>query len=153
MSVLPILGDVTLELVTEAIGLLHDGHLTSHPERAAQSGIAVFGQLGLASECAGLDGCKVHPTKLEELPVRPEAAQVASLSQDGQGVDRPDPRDGCQQLIVVVGLEKLNSTILNLIALCDQATPLGENQPEHPSGIRVQRNGQAHRGLGRLINI
>lgn len=71
---------MTLELVSEAVGLSHDGHLTSYPE------------------CA---------------------AQISSLSQDGKGVYSADLGDGCPQLVIFVVLKQLNSTILNLIALCD----------------------------------
>jgi hypothetical protein len=42
MCVVPVLGDVALELVPEAIGALQDGNLSSHPQSAAQSGVAVF---------------------------------------------------------------------------------------------------------------
>lgn len=105
MSVPPIFGDVALKLVTEAVGLLHDGHLAGHPERPSQSGVSIFGQLCLTAECTGLDGCEIHTAELQELPVMRKAAQVASLGEDSQRIDWPDPRNRCQQPIVVVGLE------------------------------------------------
>ena len=153
MGVLRILGDVTLELITEAVGLLHDGHLTCHPEGSAQPGIAVFGQLGLATECARLAGSKVHPAELQELPIMAETAQIASVGQDGQCIDWPDPGNGCQQLVVVVGLEQFDSAVLDLVALGNQTAPFTQTQTEHSDSVGVLRNWQANRGFGGLINI
>ncbi|SHK62344.1 hypothetical protein SAMN05444000_1483 [Shimia gijangensis] len=42
MGVLSVLGDVALELISEAVGTLQNGNLTSHPQGAAQAGIPVF---------------------------------------------------------------------------------------------------------------
>lgn len=153
MCVLPILGDVTLELVSEAVGALQDGDLTCHPERAAQSGIAVYGQFGLSTERGRLDGCKVHPAELQELAVMLKAAKITSFGQDGQRIDWPDPRDGHEQFIVDVVFEKFDSAILNLIVLRNQAASFAQHQTKHSGRIGVPRNWQAHRGLGRLINI
>ena len=60
----------------------------------------MFGQLGLATECARLDGGEVHATELQELTVRVETTKIAGLSQNGWGIDRADPWDRCQQLII-----------------------------------------------------
>ena len=87
------------------------------------AGIAVFGQLGLAAEGAGLDGCQVHSTELQKLAVMLKAAQIASLRQDGQRIDRPDPWDGCQQLIVFVGLEQFDCAVLDLVTLAIKLRP------------------------------
>ena len=54
-----VLGDIALELIPEAVGPLQYGNLTGHPQGAAEAGIPVFRQLGLATECAELDGCQV----------------------------------------------------------------------------------------------
>ena len=42
MFVVAVLGDRAFERVTEAVGALHTGNLTCHPEGAARSGIPVF---------------------------------------------------------------------------------------------------------------
>ena len=81
------LGYVALELVTEAVLPLPDGHLSSQPERTPEPGVAVLRQLGLAAEGAGLLGGQIKAAELQELSVMAEAAQIAGLSQDGEGVD------------------------------------------------------------------
>ena len=60
-----------------------------------------------------------------------EAAQVAGLGQDGQGVDRPDARDLAQQLVVGVIRQQGMGEPLDLVALADQAAGLGDDQAEH----------------------
>tara|TARA_R110002020_G_scaffold95692_5_gene229407 strand:+ start:10996 stop:11193 length:198 start_codon:yes stop_codon:yes gene_type:complete len=42
MGVLSVLGNVALELISEAVGALQYGNLTGHPQGAAQAGIPVF---------------------------------------------------------------------------------------------------------------
>ena len=54
IGIVPIAGDVALELVAEAILLLPDRDLAGEPKSAPQSGIAVLRKLGLATECARL---------------------------------------------------------------------------------------------------
>ncbi len=80
-------------------------------------------------------------------------AKVASLGKDGQRVDRSDPADHAQELIIAVLAEQGVSGALNLIALPDEAACLCDDHAEHGDryGILVDR--QCHRGAGGLINI
>jgi len=45
-----VLGDVAFELVAEAVGALEHGRLPRHPERSAQSGIAILRDPASAAE-------------------------------------------------------------------------------------------------------
>ncbi len=42
MGVVTVLGDITLELVTEAVRLLKNSDLSGHPEGTSQAGVAIF---------------------------------------------------------------------------------------------------------------
>ena len=91
--------------------------------RPSPSCVSIFGQVGLAAECTGLDGCQVHATEHQKLAVMLKGAQIASFRQDDQRIDRPNPRDRFQQLIVVVGLEQFNGGALDLVTLSNQTGP------------------------------
>ena len=51
-----------------------------------------------------------------------EAAQIASLGQNGQRVDGSDPRNRAQQLIIRPVAQKFDCAILDGIALADQTS-------------------------------
>ena len=153
VGIVPIAGDVALELVAEAVLPLPDGDLSSQPQGPAQAGVAVLRQLGLAPEGAGLLGGQIKPAELQELPVMAEAAQIAGLSQDGQGVDRADARDAAQQLVVgVVGQEGVGRG-LDGVALLDQPARLADDEPEHAHRRSIWRHRQADRAAGRLVDV
>ena len=63
--------------------------------------------------------------------------QVTGLGQDGHGVDRADPGNGRQQLIVGQIRQQLDGPCLDLIPLSDQAATFGQYQAEHADGIGV----------------
>ena len=67
-----------------------------------------------------------------------EASQVTCFGQDGHGIDRSDPGDGCQQLIVGQIRQQRDGAGFYLIALPNQAATLCENEAEHADGIRVR---------------
>ena len=83
----------------------------------------------------------------------PKAAEVTGLRQDGHGVDRTDAVDGCQELIIRVIGEQLDSAGLDLVALADKTSAFGKTEAEHANrvGIRVHR--QSDRVDGRGVNI
>ena len=82
-----------------------------------------------------------------------EAPQIAGLSEDRERIDRADPRDHAQELVVAVVAEDGMGSSLDLVALPDQATRLRDHHAEHGDrdGIFLdrQRDGRA----GGLINI
>ena len=59
-----------------------------------------------------------------------EAAQIASLGQNGQGIDGSDPRNRAQQLIIRPVAQQFDGAILDGIALADQASAFGQHQAE-----------------------
>jgi hypothetical protein len=69
--------------VPRAVLTLADGDLASHPERAAQPGVAELWEFALATEGVRLVGGQVKAAELEEL-VMMTKAPVASLRNDGQ---------------------------------------------------------------------
>lgn len=83
----------------------------------------------------------------------PEPTQVASLGQDGHGVDRADTRNGRQQLIVRQVGEKHDGSSFNLIASPDQASPLSENETKHADGIGIRVDGKSNRTSRRRRSI
>lgn len=85
-----VLRDVALGLVAEAVGALDHGGLPSHPERSAQSGIAILRDPASAAEQARLHRRQIHAAELQELTVMPETPQVAGFGQDSQRIDRAD---------------------------------------------------------------
>ncbi len=153
MGVVSIPRDVSFKLVTEAVGAFENGDLSGHPEGSAEPGVAVFGDSALAAEHAGLDSGEVHAAELQELAVMPEAAQITGLSQNGQGVDRPDPGDGGQQLVVGMIGQKLDGPRLDLIALSNQTAPFGQHEAEHANCVGVRVDRQSHRASCRGVNI
>src|SRR6056297_1465268 len=153
MGIVSIFRDVAFELVPEAVGPLENSGLAGHPERAPQPGIAVFRDPALTAEHAGLDGGEVHAAELQELPVMSEAAQVASLRQDGHGVDRADAGDGRQQLIVGQIRQQRDGPSLDLIALPDKAAALCENEAEHADRVGIPVDWKSNRTNGRRVNI
>lgn len=76
-------GGVSSELVAEAIVALTRGDLGSHPESAAQAGVAVLGQLRAIPERARLAGREIKAAELEELAMMAEAAKIAGFGEDG----------------------------------------------------------------------
>ncbi|CKY99245.1 Uncharacterised protein [Mycobacterium tuberculosis] len=82
-----------------------------------------------------------------------EAPKIASLGEDRQRVDRADPGDHAQELIVAVLAEHGIGGPLDLIALPDQAAGLCDDHAEHGDrdGFLVDR--QCNRGAGRLVDI
>lgn len=85
----------------------------------------------------------MHAAELQELPMMPEPTQVASLGQDGHGVDRADAGNGRQQLIVGQIRQQLDGPRLNHIALSDQAATFGQYQAEHADGIGIGTHWQS----------
>ena len=77
IGIVAILGDGTLKLGSEAVVSLADRHLSCHPERTPQSGIAELRQLCLPSELSGLMCGQVKSAELQKLTVMSEAAQIA----------------------------------------------------------------------------
>lgn len=73
---------------------------------------------------AGLLGREIEAAVPEELVVMGEAPQITSLGQDGERVDRADPGNGAEQLVVpLVGEHRLGAA-LDLGALADEASSL-----------------------------
>lgn len=142
MTVVSVLRDVALEFVPEAVGPLENGRLAGHPECAAQPGIAILRDPALTAEHAGLHGGHMRAAELQELAVMPEPTQVASLGQDGHRVDRTDPGNGRQQLIVRQIGEQLYRPGLDLVALADKTSPLGKDTAEHANGIGLRADWQ-----------
>ena len=70
-----------------------------------------------------------------------EPPKVASLREDGQRVDRPDPGDHAQELIIAVLAEQGMGGSFNLVALPDEAACLCDDHAEHGdrNGILVDR--------------
>ena len=60
-------GDIAFILVPETVLALADRDLASHPEGAPQTGIAELGDLGLATELAGLLRRQIEAAELQEL--------------------------------------------------------------------------------------
>jgi hypothetical protein len=53
-----------------------------------------------------------------------ETAKITGFGEDRHRIDRPDPGDGRQQLIVGQIGQKRDESCFNLIALADETTPL-----------------------------
>jgi hypothetical protein len=99
--------------------------------------------LASTAEHAGLDGGQIHAAKFQKLAVpfmvcqqtiagqrMMEAAQVARLGQDGQGVDRPDAGNGAQQLVIRPIALQFDGTVFDGIALPDETSPFGQHKAE-----------------------
>src|SRR3954452_16437428 len=84
VGIVPVAGNIALELVAEAVLFLADRHLAGEPQGPAQASVAVFRQLGLTPEGAGLMGGQIKPAELQELTMVAKAAQVAGLGQNGE---------------------------------------------------------------------
>jgi hypothetical protein len=93
-------------------------------KRAAQAGIAILRDLASAAEHAGLDGGQIHAAELQKLAVMVEAAQIASLGQNGQRIDRSDPGNRAQQLIIRMVGQQFDGAVLDGIALRIKASTL-----------------------------
>src|ERR1700680_5067586 len=65
--VVAILGDVTPEVIAEAVIALLDCDLGRQPEGPAQAGIAERREPGLTAELSGLMGGKIETAELQEL--------------------------------------------------------------------------------------
>src|SRR3954454_4014131 len=108
VRIVPITCDVALDLVAEAVLFLADRHLAGEPQGPAQASVAVFGQLGLTPEGAGLMGGQIKSAELQELTMVPKAAQVAGLGQNGERGDRSNPWDPTQELVVRALVQELD---------------------------------------------
>ncbi len=82
-----------------------------------------------------------------------EAAQVAGLGQDGQGVDRADAGDAAQQLVVGALRQEGVGCGLDRVALPYEATHLADDEPEHAHRRSVRRHRQADRAAGCLVDV
>ena len=98
-------------------------------------------------------GGQIEATELQELTVMAEAAQVAGLGQDGQGVDRADAGDAAQQLVVGALRQEGVGRSLDRVALPYEATHLADDEPEHAHRRSVRRHRQADRAAGRLVDV
>ncbi len=76
---MPVLRNVALEFVAEAVGLLQDRRLPSQPQSAADAGVTILGYLASTAEHAGLDCSQIHTAELQELAMMMKAPQVARL--------------------------------------------------------------------------
>src|SRR5215212_5035730 len=128
VGIVPITGDVALELVAKAVLFLTDRHLAGEPQGPAQASVAVFGQLGLAPEGAGLMGGQIKSAKLQELTMMAKAAEVAGLGQDGERGDRSNAWDPTQELVVRAFVQELDGHSLKGVALLNEAACLGDHK-------------------------
>jgi hypothetical protein len=146
-------GDVTFELVAEAVLALTDGNLTGNPEAPSQASIAELGEPGLSAVLAGLLGREIEAAELQELPMMTEPSQIAGLRQDGQGDDRADAGYPAECLIINTVMQEAISKFLDLVTLLDQTARLGNHHPEHPDGRSLELEWQTNGCSGRLVNI
>ena len=102
---------------------------------------------------AGLLSGEIEAAELQELAMMAEAAQVAGFGKDGHCIDRTDAWDLAQALVVGVLAEQVVGLSLDLVALTDQATSLGNDHPEHTDGRASSWQRQADRGARRLVDI
>ena len=65
-----------------------------------------------------------------------KAPKIASLCKKGQGVDRANPGNGTQELIVKVIRQELDGALFDLLALPDKTSSLRQNHAEHVYCIR-----------------
>ena len=82
-----------------------------------------------------------------------EPPKIASLGENGQRVDRPDPRNHTQQLIVTVLVEQGMGGSLDLIALPDQAASLCDDHAEHGDRHGAFIDRECDGCAGGLVNI
>ena len=139
-------------IFTDAVGAFQNCNLTGHPEGSAKLGVAILGDTALAAKHAGLDRREVHAAELQDLTMMSEPAQVAGLCQNSQGVDRADPWDGCQKLVVGVIGQKLDGPCFEHAALSNQTAPSGKHEAEHADGVGIWVKGQPHRASRRGVN-
>ncbi len=99
IGIVMILGDIALELVAEAILLLHDGHLRCLPKRPPQAGIAKLGEPRHATVEAGLLGREIKTTELQKLTVVTETPEVARFGKHRESDDGTDAWNGAERLI------------------------------------------------------
>src|SRR5215207_8289820 len=153
IGIMPIACGVALELVAEAILFLADRHLASEPQGPAQASVAVFRQLGLAPEGAGLMGGQIKSAILQELTMVPKAAEVAGLGQNGERSNRSNAWDPTQELVVRAFVQELDGHSLKGVALLNEAARLGDDKAEQANRRGVDRDRQSDRGSGRLVDI
>lgn len=146
-------GGVPSELIAEAVVALTRGNLGSHPEGAAQTRVAVLGQLGAATKRARLTRCEIETAELQELSMMVEATQITGLGQDGQRVDRTNARNVAQQLIIDMFGQPVMGKPLYLVTLLDEAASLRDDHAEHSNCCRLLRDRQSHRSAGRFVYV
>jgi transposase len=83
----------------------------------------------------------------------PFNAGTLEVRAEGADIDRPDPRDHAQQLVIAVLAEHRIGSSLDLIALPDQAAGLGDDHAEHGDRYRILIDRQSHGSASRLVNI
>ena len=93
MGVMPIMGDVSLKLISKRIGSLHDSDLRCHPEGAPEARISIFSKLCLPSEHTRLVRREIHAAELEKLTVVAKTPEVSGFSENGQSIDGANPGD------------------------------------------------------------
>jgi len=143
--------DVTLERIAEAVVSLAAGNLPRDLEGSPQAGVSELREAGLAAEPARLMSREIEPAELQELSMVREAAEVARLGEDRQGVDRPDAADRPQTPIVgMVGEEELGA-VLDLVAAGDQAAAFRQGHAKHGDGF--SRHRQTDRRPRRLVDV
>ena len=81
----------------------------------------------MPAEHAGLLSREVHATELQELAVLAESQQIACFGQDGQGIDWADAGDCNEQFVVRVIGQEFDGPRLELVALANQASVLGQH--------------------------
>jgi len=137
IGIVAILCDVALEFVTEAILLLPYRNLAGDPERAAQAGITVLRQSGLAPILTGLLCREIKPAELQKLAMMAEPPEITPFRKDRQRDDGADAGDAAQNLIVSAIAEQVIGHAFDLIPLTDQASGFGDDHSEHADGWRI----------------
>ncbi len=74
----------------------------------------------------------------------PEAAQVAGLREDGKRVDRTDPGDHAQELIVTVSSQRFMGNAFDLVTLLNKGSSLSDDHTKHRDRSGVLVNRQRH---------
>src|SRR3954469_24478508 len=153
VGIVPITGDGALERVAEAVLFLADRHLAGEPQGPAQASVAVFRQLGLTPEGAGLMGGQIKPAELQELTMVAKAAQVAGLGQNGERGDWSNPWNPTQELVVRALVQELDGHCLKGVALLNEAARLSDHKAEQTNCRGIGRDRQTDRGSGRFVDI
>jgi hypothetical protein len=82
-----------------------------------------------------------------------ETAQVASLRDDGQLIDRSDTWNLPQEQIILAMSRQLVGLCFYHVALTDQASCFGNDHAEYTNSRRLRRQWQSDRGARRLVDI